>query len=112
MSNTNTKDEALQKIRTLLGEAREVSKQLQRELKEACKMDLEEKEPYGKYWLLIIWDGIEPKLNGPWSWEDLLAQARSAKHHHGNDHGLFYLRASADDPLVGSFAASVFEDLN
>lgn len=73
-------------------------------------LDEAEEQPYKRYWLLIIWDGIQPELQGPWPWEELIMQARAVKHLEGDDHGLFHLSASEEGPKVGAFASATFED--
>jgi hypothetical protein len=63
-----------------------------------------------KYWVLIVWNDIEPELHGPYENEDERdSHAKELKKEHGNDHGIFPLDVNDEGlPEVGAYPAGFF----
>ena len=61
------------------------------------------------YYLVIVWDDVEPELAGPFeSEEDRDAHALSIRDKEGPEHGIYPLDLSDDQPVIGAYPGAFF----
>lgn len=62
------------------------------------------------YYVVVVWNDIEPELRGPFKTEEEQDKyARALKTEHGNDHGIFPLNVDdRGEPDIGAYAAGFF----
>lgn len=64
-----------------------------------------------RYYVLLIWEDVEPDLYGPYTKAIRDRTARELKKEHGNRSGIFALDSSASGKLtVSSYVRAFFEE--
>lgn len=65
------------------------------------------------YYVLVVWEDVEPELFGPYlSEKDRDSKALDLKEEHGDDHGIYWLNASdgLEPGEVGAYSGGFFID--
>ena len=64
-----------------------------------------------QYFLLIVWEDIEPDLMGPFQTEEERdANAKEMKATFGDENGIFFLDLSGSVPSVGAYSGGFFKE--
>lgn len=65
-----------------------------------------------KYFLVTVWNDIEPECEGPFKTEDERDQrAKDFREEEGDRHGIYWLNIKGDKIEIGAYSGGFFEGL-